>query len=52
MKCTYCFTGLLCIVSAQDLFNYDKTSGNDYGPEEWDKVDCPDLETCVSQTVL
>lgn len=38
-----------------DLFNYDATilstddsegSGNSYGPTDWDKVSCDDLETC------
>eukprot|EP00934_Nitzschia_sp_Nitz4_P001807 Nitzschia sp. Nitz4//scaffold177_size45885//17105//21005//NITZ4_007204-RA/size45885-augustus-gene-0.5-mRNA-1//-1//CDS//3329539052//1807//frame0 len=33
-------------LAAQDLFNYDSTSGTDYGPEQWNKVSCNDLETC------
>lgn len=39
---------LLATVAADDLFNYRSTSGNDYGPEDWGKVSCDNLETCVS----
>jgi hypothetical protein len=31
-----------------DSFNFRETSGDDYGPEDWDRVRCDDLETCVS----
>ena len=34
--------------ASEDLFNYESTSGSDFGPEEWDKVSCDNLETCVS----
>lgn len=34
-----------------DLFNYDTTrswdGGMDYGPKEWDQVECDDIEECV-----
>lgn len=36
---------ILVAYSADD-FNYDKTSGNSYGPSDWDQVHCPDLKTC------
>jgi hypothetical protein len=38
-----------------DQFNYRSTStspNNDYGPEEWGKVRCGDLDTCVSVLCL
>lgn len=35
-----------------DLFNYDNTrvweEGADYGPRDWDQVECDDIEDCVS----
>ena len=31
-----------------DTFNYRSTRGDDYGPDDWKKVQCKDLETCVS----
>lgn len=31
-----------------DQFNYRKTVNNDYGPEDWDEVLCPDKSSCVS----
>lgn len=31
-----------------DLFNYKNSDGNDYGPEDWSKVSCTDLDNCVS----
>lgn len=37
----------LVVGSNDDLFNYDATSGNDYGPEDWNKVTCDDLELCT-----
>jgi hypothetical protein len=33
--------------ASQDVFNYDTTSGNSYGPEDWGKVKCDNLATCV-----
>jgi hypothetical protein len=36
------------LVTADSSFNYDETSGDNYGPEDWDKVECDELETCVS----
>jgi len=40
-------------VSAQtgqnlDQFNYRTTVNNDYGPEDWEEVSCPDESSCVS----
>lgn len=41
--------GLALTVTAQeDTFNYDSTSGKSYGPQDWDKVGCNNLATCVS----
>lgn len=32
-----------------DSFNYRHTeNGDEYGPAEWNKVSCNNLETCVS----
>ena len=31
-----------------DLFNYRETVGNDYGPRDWEQVECDDIEECVS----
>ena len=31
-----------------DSFNYRSTKGDDYGPADWNKVSCGNLETCVS----
>jgi hypothetical protein len=36
-------------VNAEDTFNYDRTEGNNYGPEDWDRVSCDNLEDCVSR---
>lgn len=30
-----------------DVFNYHETINNDYGPKDWGKVNCNDLNTCV-----
>lgn len=30
-----------------DRFNYRETLGNDYGPEDWNKVTCTNLDTCL-----
>ena len=38
----------LSIVNAEDTFNYDRTSGDSYGPDDWDRVKCDKLEECVS----
>ena len=39
-----------------DLFNYDGTrsweSGMDYGPKDWDQVECDDLEECVRAVLV
>jgi hypothetical protein len=32
----------------QDTFNYQATSGRNYGPSDWNDVSCNDLDTCVS----
>ena len=40
-----------------DQFNYRGTdsnpsgNGNDYGPAQWEKVTCDNIETCVSQKI-
>jgi hypothetical protein len=41
---------LLSAVAAQNdhLFNYGETEDGNFGPEDWDKVACDDLDTCVS----
>jgi hypothetical protein len=39
---------IAALVAADSKFNYDETSGDNYGPQDWDKVDCDELETCVS----
>lgn len=31
-----------------DSFNYRYTNGDEYGPADWRKVSCGNLETCVS----
>ena len=31
-----------------DKFNYRSTKGNDYGPAQWNKVECDGLDDCVS----
>jgi hypothetical protein len=33
-----------------DLFNYRETDGNDYGPRDWEEVECDDLDECVSMS--
>ena len=33
-----------------DSFNYRSTKGDDYGPADWNKVSCGNLETCVSSS--
>ena len=38
---------LFCWGQNDDLFNYRGTDGNDYGPRDWDQVQCDDLESCV-----
>lgn len=49
MKLLISLLALVTIVAGEeDDFNYQSTSGNDYGPEEWDKVGCNNLATCVS----
>jgi hypothetical protein len=37
------------VVNADDTFNYDRTEGNNYGPEDWDRVSCDNLGDCVSR---
>jgi carbonic anhydrase len=40
----------MLVKGQDDLFNYDSTrnweDGTDYGPREWDQVECDDVETC------
>jgi len=35
-----------------DDFNYGYTSGDNYGPAEWNKVECNDLDSCVSTIII
>jgi hypothetical protein len=37
--------------STHDRFNYNETDleNRNFGPADWDKVVCNDLETCVSR---
>jgi hypothetical protein len=35
-----------------DQFNYRDTNDRDYGPNEWNKVSCNDLDQCVSSLLL
>lgn len=44
---------LLCLAALprfclgqEDLFNYRETEGNDYGPRDWEEVECDDTDTC------
>jgi hypothetical protein len=30
-----------------DRFNYQKTTGTDYGPEDWSRVTCSDIGECL-----
>lgn len=46
----FAFSALAVGVKA-DNFNYDRTNGVDYGPDEWNKVRCNNLETCVSSYI-
>lgn len=32
----------------EDVFKYGETNGNEYGPEDWNQVECVDHATCVS----
>ena len=51
MKYSVQALALLSVVSREvgaDDFNYRSTSGDDYGPKDWNKVECRDLDTCVS----
>ena len=45
------FISVLSGVSA-DSFNYRYSSGNEYGPADWRKVECNDLDSCVSSSWL
>ena len=31
-----------------DDFNYGYSKGDNYGPADWKKVECNDLDSCVS----
>jgi hypothetical protein len=35
-----------------DLFNYRKTEGRDFGPEDWNEVTCDDVTVCVSEFTI
>lgn len=39
-----------CLGQNTDLFNYRETdeSARDFGPRDWDQVECDDREFCVS----
>jgi hypothetical protein len=53
MKVSSVFLLAACMKSAEgaDDFNYRKTQGRDYGPNDWDEVGCDNLATCVSSTI-
>jgi len=36
----------LSVVNAEDTFNYRGTSGDNYGPADWNKVSCRNLDDC------
>lgn len=42
------FLVILLVTKGEDHFNYAKTVGNNYGPEDWDQVGCSDVSNCVS----
>lgn len=51
---SFCCVVLTALKSSQpvsannsDRFNYRETLGNDYGPEDWDKVTCTNLDSCL-----
>jgi hypothetical protein len=50
MKLIACCWLVLALVNGQndDQFNYRNTDGRDYGPNQWNKVSCDDLDQCVS----
>ena len=37
---------ILVAGDSEDRFNYRTTVGNDYGPEDWDEVECDDVGEC------
>ncbi len=42
MRSSYIVVLICCTVAQgnEDLFNYVATTGNDYGPEDWNEVSC------------
>jgi hypothetical protein len=55
----YLLSGALCEFSTGNLdqFNYRKTvqNGNginDFGPSDWQKIQCEDVDTCVSRGIV
>jgi hypothetical protein len=34
-----------------DTFNYDSTHGTNYGPKEWNQIECSDVATCVRKNI-
>ena len=49
MKSTWILSALVVPVLAQnrDLFNYDTTVGNNYGPQDWIRVQCANKDICL-----
>jgi hypothetical protein len=45
-----CFLTLTVVKS--DTFNYDVSRGTNYGPKEWDRIQCSDVATCVRKTFV
>jgi hypothetical protein len=39
-------------VVKSDTFNYDISRGTNYGPKEWNRVQCSDVATCVRRILL
>jgi len=48
------FLSFLVVAANYDTFNYDETdwSTRSFGPDDWDEVQCHDVETCVSSVHL
>lgn len=44
--CVLCFVVSFCLGSNDDRFNYDQTDGRDFGPRDWSRVTCDDVDRC------
>lgn len=49
IKLFFLFLSFLLVEANYDTFNYDETdwAARSFGPEDWDQVQCHDVETCV-----